>query len=131
MNLDHVCICVSDLELAIKKYEKILSTNNWKTEEFDGMRICFFELGNAKIELIQPIDNPNLQKFIEKRGEGLHHIALSLENIEEKLIELKGKGIKLIDEKPRKGAMGRKVAFVHPKELSNVLIEFVEEGLCQ
>jgi methylmalonyl-CoA/ethylmalonyl-CoA epimerase len=91
------------------------------------MRAAFFSTGSeTQIELIQPIDNETvLAKFIEKRGEGIHHLALEVDDIESALGMVKKKGLLLIDEKPRTGIHGNKIAFIHPKSTKGVLLEFV------
>src|SRR5205814_1912668 len=95
-----------------------------ETVEEQGVRVAKLELGNTHIELLEPLgpDTP-VGKFIAKRGTGLHHICLGVEDIEGELSKLKGQGVKLIDEKPRVGADGASIAFLHPKSTSGVLLE--------
>jgi len=127
--LDHVAIAVNKLDEALEIYERALG---WKLEkirvvEQQKVRVAIILVGHTKIELLEPIDSEStVAKFLEKRGEGIHHIALAVSNIESHLEELKKKGIALIDEKPRIGMEGGKIAFLHPKNLKNVLIELVE-----
>ncbi|MBW2569388.1 MAG: methylmalonyl-CoA epimerase [Deltaproteobacteria bacterium] len=88
---------------------------------------AFFPIGESEVELLESIDpDGHIGKHLEKRGEGIHHVAFLVENIEEALAELKEKGIRLVDEKPRKGAGGAKIAFLHPKSTNGVLVELCE-----
>jgi methylmalonyl-CoA/ethylmalonyl-CoA epimerase len=93
-----------------------------------GVRVAFFSVGNeTRIELLEPLDSEgSIGKFLSSRGEGIHHIAVKVRNIESTLEELKKKGLTLIDEKPREGAEGKKIAFVHPKSTRGVLLELCE-----
>lgn len=130
MKIDHIGIAVRDLNEAVGIYKIILGKDCEGIEEIkeQSVKVAFFKLGEAKIELVQSINSEgNIAKFIEKRGEGMHHIALLVKNIEEVLKILKGRGIKLIDEKPKIGAGGKKIAFLHPKSSKGVLIELVEK----
>jgi len=126
--IDHVGIAVRNLEEAIKVWEGL----GLKVEEVEEVpeqkvRTAIIHVGESRIELLEPTaeDSP-IEKFIAKRGEGIHHIALGVDNIEEHLKKLKEEGYRLIDEEPRIGAGGAKIAFVHPKAVTGVLLE-----LCQ
>jgi len=128
--IDHVGIAVKNLEEAIKVWEGL----GLKVEEIEEVpdqkvRTAIIHIGESRIELLEPTaeDSP-IAKFIAKRGEGIHHIALGVTNIEEHLKELKEKGYRLIDEEPRIGAGGAKIAFVHPKAVTGVLLELCERG---
>ncbi len=126
--IDHIGIAVSNLEEAIKIYES-LGFKVAETEEVEDqkVRVAMIPVGESRIELLEATSPESaIAKFIEKRGEGIHHIAINVENIEEALKKAKDAGIKLIDEKPRIGAGGKKVAFLHPKSLKGVLLELVE-----
>ena len=127
--IDHIGIAVNNLEEAISIYADILGLEYKGTEKIEEQRIIHaaFLVGEVKIELVQSThpDGP-IGKFIEKRGEGIHHIAFRVENINGSLKELRAKGVKLIDEKARIGADGAKIAFIHPKDMKGVLIELVE-----
>ena len=128
-HIEHIGIAVSNLESSILFYESIFGLKCYKIEEVADQRVrtAFFMVGQTKIELLESTDPEGpIGKFIEKKGEGIHHIAFSVENIEEKLIEAEKAGIKLIDTKPRKGAEGLDIAFLHPKSTSGVLIEICE-----
>jgi methylmalonyl-CoA/ethylmalonyl-CoA epimerase len=126
--IDHVGIAVKNLEEAMKIWEGL----GLKVEEIEEVpdqkvRTAIIHVGESRIELLEPTaeDSP-IAKFIAKRGEGIHHIALGVDNIEEHLAKLKEAGYRLIDEQPRIGAGGAKIAFVHPKAVTGVLLE-----LCQ
>lgn len=127
--IDHISIAVKDLEEAMSIYTDILGLESKGTEVIEEQKIiqATFLVGGVKIELVQSThpDGP-VGKFIEKRGEGMHHIAFRVENINESLRELSAKGVKLIDEKARIGAGGARIAFIHPKDMKGVLIELVE-----
>ena len=128
-HIEHIGIAVKDLAAAIDFYEKVLGLTCYNVEELTDQKVrtAFFMVGQTKIELLESTepDGP-LGKFIEKRGEGIHHIAFSVEKIEEQLDRASKLGITLIDSKPRKGAEGLDIAFLHPKSTSGVLIELCE-----
>jgi methylmalonyl-CoA/ethylmalonyl-CoA epimerase len=127
--LDHVAIAVSRIEDALQIYEKTLGLRleNTKLVEQQKVKIAILRAGKTKIELVESTDpESSVAKFIANRGEGIHHIAIEVTNIEEHIKELKGKGIAMIDEKPRPGAEAKKIAFIHPKSTRNVLLELVE-----
>jgi methylmalonyl-CoA/ethylmalonyl-CoA epimerase len=121
---------VKDLDGAIGLYRDILGLKFEGTHVLTerGLRVAFFSIGgNARIELLEPISNEStIAKFLSSRGEGLHHVALKVDDIEAVLEEFKQKGITLIDEKPKAGAEGKKIAFVHPKSTRGVLLELCE-----
>ena len=127
--IDHIGIAVNDLKEAMSIYKDLLGLEFMGTETIEEQKIIHatFLAGRVKIELVQSThpDGP-IGKFIEKRGEGIHHIAFRVENIDESLKELRAKGVKLINETPRIGAGGAKIAFIHPKDMKGVLIELME-----
>jgi methylmalonyl-CoA/ethylmalonyl-CoA epimerase len=124
----HVAICVADTDLAIAKYKEVLGLEPEVREVVASQKTeaTLLPIGETALELISPKGNDGLAKFLEKRGPGLHHIAVEVEGIESALVALKALGIPLIDETPRKGARGHKVAFLHPKATGGVLVELVE-----
>jgi len=127
--IDHIGIAVSDLDEALKLYRDTLGLHVEATEEFGGMKIAFIPIGDTEFELLQPVDTSGaLAKFIEKRGEGVQHIALRVDDVEKSLEELKAKGLRVIDEKPRPGAGGAKIAFFHPKSTMGILLEICQRG---
>ncbi|NJE07935.1 methylmalonyl-CoA epimerase [Thermococcus sp. M39] len=126
--IDHVGIAVKNLDEAIKLWESLgLKVAEIEEVPEQKVRVAVFKVGESRIELLEGTseDSP-ISKFIAKRGEGIHHIALGVENIEEHLEKLKEQGFRLIDEKPRIGAGGAKIAFVHPKSVNGVLLELCE-----
>jgi methylmalonyl-CoA/ethylmalonyl-CoA epimerase len=123
----HIGIGVADTELASQFYTEKLGLPLNHRETLGELKISFIPLGATNLELVQSTTPEGvMSKFIDKRGEGMHHIAYEVENIEEALAELKEKGVRLIDEKPRPGAHGALVAFIHPKETNGVLTELCE-----
>jgi methylmalonyl-CoA epimerase len=128
--LDHIGVAVKDLDEAIGLYQDGLGL---KLEGIHvlaerGVRVAFFSIGNeAHIELLEPLNNEStIAKFLSSHGEGLHHLAFRVDDIEAVLEEFKQKGLTLIDEKPKAGAEGKKIAFVHPKSTRGVLLELCE-----
>lgn len=127
----HIAIAVKDIEKARALFSMISGTPASEAQEVPDQRVkvSFIDTGETKIELIQPTaGNVGVAKFLEKRGEGLHHICLEVDNIEATLTEYKREGIRLIDEQPRVGAEGHRVAFVHPQSTGGVLVEVEEAG---
>ncbi|WP_323053823.1 methylmalonyl-CoA epimerase [Thermoanaerobacter sp. RKWS2] len=127
--MDHIGIAVKSIEEASKFYKDVLGLEITGVEVVEEQKVktAFIPVGDSEIELLESTsDDGPIAKFIEKRGEGIQHIALQVDDIEKTLEELKQKGIKLIDEVPRYGAGGAKIAFVHPKSTNGVLLE-----LCQ
>ena len=129
-HIEHIGIAVKDLASAINFYEKIFGLKCYRIEEVPDQKVktAFFMVGTIKIELLESTDPAGpIAKFIEKRGEGIHHIAFAFENIEEQLKHVEDNGITLIDSVPRKGAEGLDIAFLHPKSSGGVLIEICED----
>jgi len=128
--LNHIGIAVNNLKQALEIYEGILGLKLVKvrTVEEQGVKVAMLLAGETKIELLEPTNEESaVAKFIAKKGEGIHHIALTVSNIESSLEEIKRKGIVLIDEKPRIGVEVHKIAFLHPKSTKNVLVELCEK----
>ncbi len=128
--IDHIGIAVKSIEQSKKFFKDILGLKVVFEETLpdSGVKVLGFSIGESRIELLEAYgENSPIEKFIEKRGEGLHHIAIKVDDIEEMLKVFKNNGIKLIDEKPRIGAEGKKIAFVHPKSTHGILMELVEE----
>jgi len=129
IGLEHIGIAVNKIDEALQVFEKTLGLKLEKTKTFEPqkVKIAILHVGETKIELLEPTDKEAaIAKFLEKKGEGIHHIAFRVKGIEDMLQQLKEKGITLIDEKPREGAEGGKIAFLHPKSTRNVLIELCE-----
>ena len=128
--INHIGIAVKSIERAKSVFELLgVKVEGEEVVEDQKVRVAFIPVGESRIELLEPTseDSP-VAKFLEKRGEGIHHIAFQVDNISEALDKLKKEGIKLIDEKPRKGAHGTLIAFIHPKSTNGVLIELCQEG---
>lgn len=128
--IEHIGIAVSNLKESNLLFEALFGTPNYKTEkvETEGVVTSFFDVGTHKIELLQAT-NPNspIAKFIDKRGEGVHHIAFEVEDIEAELVRLKIEGFELIHETPKNGADNKRIAFLHPKTTNGVLVELCQE----
>jgi len=131
LKIDHLGIAVRDLNSAGNIWSELLGISCSGSETVADQKVTtgFFPVGESEVELLESTapDGP-IAQFIEKKGEGLHHIALRVDNIEQALQELKQKGVRLIDEKPRIGAGGARIAFIHPKHTGGVLIELCEHS---
>jgi methylmalonyl-CoA/ethylmalonyl-CoA epimerase len=129
MHIDHIGIAVNDLDKALKTYLALgLGEDDRETVPGFDVQVSMIHIGEARIELIQPTsEQSTIAKFLQKRGEGIHHIAINVKDIQKKLNELKAQGIHLVDEVPKRGYGGRKVAFIHPQSSNGVLLELVEE----
>lgn len=129
LKIDHLGIAVKQLDEGQKFWTDILELTSEGTETVEEQKVttAFFPVGESEVELLQSTapDGP-IAKYIDKRGEGIQHVAFRVDDIEAALAELKEKGVRLIDEKPRRGAGGAKIAFLHPKATNGVLVE-----LCQ
>jgi methylmalonyl-CoA/ethylmalonyl-CoA epimerase len=129
-HIEHIGIAVKNLEASIKYYEEIFGLKCYAVEEVKDQKVrtAFFEVGQTKIELLESTepDGP-IGKFIDKRGEGFHHLAFAVNDVEEGLKEIENKGIELIDKHPRKGAEDLNIAFLHPKSTHGVLTELCEK----
>jgi methylmalonyl-CoA/ethylmalonyl-CoA epimerase len=128
-HIEHIGIAVASLAESVAFYEKVLGLKCYNIEEVPDQKVrtAFFMVGQTKIELLESTDpQGTIARFIEKRGEGIHHIAFAVGNIEEKLRHAEMEGVRLIDTKPRKGAEGLDIAFLHPGSAHGVLIELCE-----
>jgi len=129
MHIDHIGIAVSDLDKAIVTYEKILNKKLTKTERVESEKVetAFFDTGESKVELLGPTDASSvIQKFVDKNGEGLHHVAFEVDDIHREMDRLKNEGFRLLNEEPKQGADNKLIVFLHPKDNHGVLVE-----LCQ
>ena len=128
MNVDHIGIAVRNLDASLKAYASIGLRPTMREElPAEGVKIAFLPAGEAHLELLEPLSADGvIARFLENRGEGLHHIALAVDDIEAAMQRARSAGLAVIDKVPRQGARGRKVAFVHPKSTAGVLLEFVE-----
>ncbi len=129
-HIEHLGIAVKSLEEAIPYYENILGLKCYAVEEVADQKVktAFFKVGQTKIELLEPTsEDSTIAKFIEKRGEGIHHLAFAIaDGVANALAEVEAKGVRLIDKAPRKGAEGLNIAFLHPKSTCSVLTELCE-----
>lgn len=129
-HIEHLGIAVKSLETAIPYYEEKLGLKCYSIEEVKDQKLktAFFKVGQTKIELLESTDpEGTIAKFIEKRGEGVHHVAFATTGVQTALDELSAKGVQLIDKAPRKGAEGLNIAFLHPKSTHGVLTEICED----
>ena len=125
MKIDHIAIAVTDVEESAKVYQEALGVHNieFETVESEGVKIAIIHLENGRIELIQPTNDASpIKKFLDKKGPGLHHMALETDNIEDEVSRMEGCGIQFLG-KIRPGSAGTKVTFIHPKSLHGVLTE--------
>ncbi len=126
--IDHIGVAVKDLESAMELYKKLgFEIEGIEEVREQKVKVAMLPVGESKIELIEATsDDSVIARFVEKKGEGIHHIAVNVDDIEKALDSAKAQGLQLIDEKPRIGVGGKKIAFVHPKSTKGVLLEFVE-----
>ena len=128
--VEHIGIAVKNLSVSIPLFEKLLNTNCYKTEEVDSEKVntAFFRQGETKIELVESTDPDGvIARFIEKKGEGLHHIAFDVADIYAEMERLKNEGFVLLNDSPKEGADNKLVCFLHPKQTNGVLIELCME----
>lgn len=129
-HIEHIGIAVKNLDESIKFYEEILGLKCYNIEEVKDQKVktAFLKIGDTKIELLESTDPEGpIGKFIEKKGEGIHHMAFAVDNIEESLKFAEEKGVRLIDKTSRKGAEGLSIGFLHPKSTNGVLTELCED----
>src|ERR1700742_3016769 len=130
LKIEHLGIAVKELQKSVPLFEQLLNTPCYKTEEVasEGVSTAFFQTGDAKIELLEATaDSSPISKFIAKKGEGIHHIAFEVENIEAEMKRLAALGFELLNETPKNGADNKLVCFLHPKTTNGVLIELCQE----
>jgi len=129
-HINHVCIAVSDIEETLEFYEKLFGVSRSgeiETIEDQGVKAALVRVGASQLEFIQPIDSENgVSKFIDRRGEGVHHICFEVDDLASKLKELDDSGVQMIDKEPRDGLSGI-IGFIHPKATRGVLIELVDQ----
>ncbi len=128
--LEHVGIAVADLDEAVGMYRTALGMEPDEIVDVPerGMKIAFFTLGQVQLELLASTrEDSNIANFLEKRGPGMHHLAFLVDDVAAALERLKEKGIRLIDEQPKRGGRGNRIAFLHPKAMGGVLVELCEE----
>ncbi len=124
--VEHIGIAVTDIDQSNQLFESLLGIQQYKIEEVESesVKTSFIDANNTKIELVQATSEESpIAKFIAKRGEGIHHVAFEVEDIEAKMAELKEKGFRLLNDKPKQGADNKLVCFLHPKDTNGVLVE--------
>ncbi|HEU4864851.1 MAG TPA: methylmalonyl-CoA epimerase [Actinomycetota bacterium] len=129
--IDHVGIAVADLEAAVERYRTTLGLEPAHRERMDdqGVEEVLFEVGSSFVQLLGALGpNTPVGRFLEKRGEGIHHVGYRVESVVEALEKLRAAGVRLIDETPRRGSRGTTIAFVHPRDMGGVLVELVQQG---
>ena len=129
-NIEHIGIAVKDLAISVPLFEKLLNTTCYKTESVASEQVdtAFFKTGETKVELLQSTTNEGvISRFIEKKGEGIHHIAFEVADIRAEMKRLKEDGFILLNEEPKPGADNKLVCFLHPKNTNGVLIEICQE----
>jgi len=129
-NVEHIGIAVKDLSVSVPLFEKLLNTACYKTESVSSEQVdtAFFKTGETKVELVQSLTNDGvIARFIEKKGEGLHHIAFEVADIKAEMKRLESEGFVLLSSEPKKGADNKLVCFLHPKNTNGVLIEICQE----
>jgi methylmalonyl-CoA/ethylmalonyl-CoA epimerase len=130
--VEHIGIAIRSLSSSVPLFEKLLNTACYKTETVESEKVntAFFQTGETKIELLESLDAEGvIARFIEKRGEGVHHIAFAVENIESEMARLKQEGFVLLNETPKPGADNKLVCFLHPRHTHGVLIELCQENI--
>ena len=126
MRFDHAGIATDDADALAELFEMILGTPVVHEETFDGLRIVFLDCENGYFELLEPVEDGTVSRYIERHGPGIHHLALATEDVDAALERAREAGVELVDEEPRPGAWGHEVAFLHPDSTGGVLVEFVE-----
>lgn len=124
--LEHLGIAVADIQQSTQLFRKLLNSQEYKEEvvESEGVKTVFFKLGNTKIELLGATNTTSpIAKFLSKKKEGIHHIAINVDDIDEEIKRLKREGFELINDTPKDGADGKKIVFLHPKSTNGVLVE--------
>jgi len=128
--IEHIGIAVKSLQNAVPLFEKLLNTNCYKTEEVisEHVQTAFFRTGDTKIELLESTDpNGVIARYIEKKGEGIHHIAFEVDDIEAEMERLKNEGFELLHQVPKNGADNKRICFLHPRGTNGVLVELCQE----
>ncbi|MEQ8628139.1 methylmalonyl-CoA epimerase [Ekhidna sp.] len=128
-NVEHIGIAVKDLSSSNKLFETLFNKSSYKEEEVESEQVTtlFFQLGETKIELLEGGSDSAIAKFIEKKGEGIHHIAFEVEDIYAEMERLRNEGFQILNEEPKRGADNKLVCFVHPKTANGVLVELCQE----
>ncbi|GAA0659397.1 methylmalonyl-CoA epimerase [Salarchaeum japonicum] len=127
MRLDHVGVATQDAVSLAEQYVSLFDADLVHEEAFQGMNVCFLDLGNAYLELLEPTgEETTIGRYLAENGPGMHHVAFVTDDIEDALANARAEGVSLVDEEPRAGAWGHTVAFLHPRDTGGVLVEYVE-----
>ncbi|WP_433626954.1 methylmalonyl-CoA epimerase [Halomicrococcus sp. NG-SE-24] len=126
MQLDHVGVATDDAAELADLYGELFDAPVAHEEEFDGMRVVFLAFDGGYFELLEPMEDGTIARYLDRNGPGVHHVALRTEDVEGALETVRERGVELVDDEPRPGAWGHDVAFLHPKSTGGVLVEFVE-----
>ena len=126
MRFDHAGIATDDATSLADLFSNLFGVELVHEEEFDGMRVVFLDLGNGYFELLEPLEEGTIARYLDRHGAGIHHLALETDDVESALDTARELDIEPIDDEPRRGAWGHTVAFLHPRDTGGVLIEFVE-----
>ncbi len=123
----HIGVAVKSIEDALRFYRDVLGTEPYGWQELDGARVASFPFGDSEVELLEPlVPGSPVAKFLDQRGPGIHHVCYEVDDLEEALERCRALGYQLVDQKPRQGQHGRRIAFLHPKSTSGVLVELTE-----
>jgi methylmalonyl-CoA/ethylmalonyl-CoA epimerase len=126
---DHAGIATDDAAALAAQYTAVLGCELAHEETFDGMAVVFLDFGNGYIELLEPLNDGPVARYLDEHGPGMHHLAVATDDIERALARAREHGVDLVDTDPREGAWGHRVAFLHPNSTGGVLLEFVEKDL--
>ena len=126
MHIDHVGIATEDATDLADLYADLFDAPVAHEEAFDGLRVVFLDFGDSYFELLEPLEDGTVARYLDQNGPGIHHVALATDDVDAALDDARDHGVELIDDEPRPGAWGHDVAFLHPKSTGGVLIEFVE-----
>ncbi|WP_135533665.1 MULTISPECIES: methylmalonyl-CoA epimerase [Halostella] len=126
MQFDHAGLATEDADDLAALYADLFDAPVVHEEDLDDLRVVFLDLGNGYFELLEPIDDGTVARYLDRNGPGIHHLALETDDIEAALDAARDRGVDLIDDEPRPGAWGHDVAFLHPKSTGGILVEFVE-----
>ncbi|RQG98161.1 methylmalonyl-CoA epimerase [Natrarchaeobius oligotrophus] len=126
MHFDHAGIATTDARELAELYGDLFGLETVHEEEFDGMLLVFLDCGDGYVELLEPLEDGPIAQYLERRGQGIHHLAFATDDADRALERVRNRGVRTIDDEPRPGAWGHSVAFVHPADTGGVLFEFVE-----
>lgn len=126
MRFHHAGIATRETDSMVFLFEDLLETSVAHQERFDDMEVTFLDLGDSYLELLEPLDGGTIHRYLEENGPGIHHLAFATDDVSAALATARDRGLELVDEEPRQGAWGHRVAFLHPQSTGGVLVEFVQ-----